>query len=85
MKSPDKIIVVDRFPCRINCSPCWLALARKRPPLYDPYFLTPVLDKFVRALPYTFRDSKAHVETSVRLEITGEAGGVWFVYRTEEA
>jgi uncharacterized protein (TIGR03083 family) len=82
-------------------APIWFDLAREfterwhhqqqirdatgRPPLYDPYFLSPVLDTFVRALPYTFRDSKAPVGTSVRLEITGEAGGVWFVYRAEEA
>jgi uncharacterized protein (TIGR03083 family) len=82
-------------------APVWFDLAREfterwhhqqqirdatgRPPLYDPYFLSPVLDTFVRALPYAFRNSMAPAGTSVRLEIAGEAGGVWFVYKAEEA
>lgn len=81
-------------------APVWFDLAREfterwhhqqqirdatgRPPLYDPYFLAPVLDTFVRALPYAFRHASAPTGASVRLEISGEAGGVWFVYRTEE-
>jgi uncharacterized protein (TIGR03083 family) len=59
--------------------------ATGRPPLYDPYFLSPVLDTFVRALPHSFRNTPAPVGTSVRFEISGEAGGVWFVYKAEEA
>jgi uncharacterized protein (TIGR03083 family) len=82
-------------------APIWFDLAREfterwhhqqqirdatgQPPLYDPYFLSPVLDTFVRALPYAFRNSQAPVGTSVRFEIAGEAGGTWFVYRGEEA
>jgi len=82
-------------------APVWFDLAREfterwhhqqqirdatgRPPLYDPYFLSPVLDTFVRALPYAFRNATAPGGTSVRFEISGEAGGVWFVYKAEEA
>jgi uncharacterized protein (TIGR03083 family) len=82
-------------------APVWFDLAREfterwhhqqqirdatgRPPLYDPYFLSPVLDTFVRALPYAFRRAMAPAGTSVRFEISGEAGGVWFVYKAEEA
>src|SRR5271166_5695519 len=56
-------------------APVWLDLAREfterwhhqqqirdatgRPPLYDPRFLAPVLDAFVRALPHTFREVAA--------------------------
>jgi uncharacterized protein (TIGR03083 family) len=58
--------------------------ATGRPPLYDPYFLGPVLDTFVRALPYSFRHLTAPAETVVRFEISGEAGGVWFLHRTQE-
>ena len=80
-------------------APVWLDLAREfterwhhqqqirdatgRPPLYDPYFLTPVLDTFVRALPYAFRNATAPAETSVRFEISGAAGGIWYVYKTD--
>jgi uncharacterized protein (TIGR03083 family) len=59
--------------------------ATDRPPLYDPYFLSPVLDTFVRALPYNFRHAVATAGTVVRFEISGAAGGVWFLHRTEKA
>ncbi len=82
-------------------APVWFDLAREfterwhhqqqirdatgRPPLYDPYFLAPVLDTFVRALPYAFRDLQAPHGTVVRLQITGDAGGIWYVYKSEAA
>jgi uncharacterized protein (TIGR03083 family) len=56
--------------------------ATGRPPLYDPYFLSPVLDTFVRALPHNFRHTSAPEGTVVRLEISGDAGGNWFLVRT---
>lgn len=59
--------------------------ATGHPPLYDPYFLSPVLDAFVRALPYAYRNAVAPAGTCVRFEISGEAGGVWFVSRDKEA
>jgi uncharacterized protein (TIGR03083 family) len=81
-------------------APVWFDLAREfterwhhqqqirdatgRPPLYDPYFLSPVLDTFVRALPYTYRQVVAPAGTSVRFEISGEAGGIWFLSKVEE-
>jgi uncharacterized protein (TIGR03083 family) len=80
-------------------APVWFDLAREfterwhhqqqirdatgRPPLYDPYFLAPVLDTFVRALPYAFREASAPRGTAVRFQISGEAGGVWCVYKSE--
>jgi uncharacterized protein (TIGR03083 family) len=82
-------------------APVWFDLAREfterwhhqqqirdatgRPPLYNPYFLSPVLDTFVRALPHAFRNALAPAGTSVRFEISGDAGGVWFLHRAEEA
>lgn len=82
-------------------APVWFDLAREfterwhhqqqirdatvRPPLYDPYFLSPVLDTFVRALPYAYRNTMALAGTCVRFEISGEAGGIWFVSKGEEA
>jgi uncharacterized protein (TIGR03083 family) len=53
-------------------------------PLYDPYFLSPVLDTFVRALPHNFGQTTAPAGTVARFEISGEAGGVWFVCKTRE-
>lgn len=54
-------------------------------PLYDPYFLSPVLDTFVRALPHNFRLTTAPAGSAVRFEISGEAGVVWFLYKMEPA
>lgn len=56
--------------------------ATGQPPLYDPYFLSPVLDTFVRALPHSFRHASAPEGTVVRLEISGDAGSSWFLVRT---
>ena len=58
--------------------------ATGRPPLYDPYFLSPVLDTFVRALPHNFRHTMAPAGTVVRFEISGDAGGVWFLQKEEK-
>jgi len=57
--------------------------ATGRPPLYDPYFLAPVLATFVRALPHSLRHTMAPLDTVIQLEIPGPAGGVWCVRRTE--
>jgi hypothetical protein len=59
--------------------------ATGNPPLYDPYFLSPVLDTFVRALPHSFRHASAPEGTVVRFEISGEAGGVWFLVKAGHA
>jgi hypothetical protein len=58
--------------------------AAEKPPMYDPYYLSPVLDTFVRALPYSFRDVSAAEGTVVRCEISGNAGGVWFVVKSRQ-
>jgi uncharacterized protein (TIGR03083 family) len=58
--------------------------ATGRSPLYDPYFLSPVLATFVRALPHNFRHTMAPTGSVVRFEISGDAGGVWFLGREEE-
>jgi hypothetical protein len=81
-----------------DAAPVWFDLAREfterwhhqqqirdatgKAPLYDRYFLAPVLDTFVRALPYSFRQVSVPDGTVLRLEISGGAGGVWFLVRT---
>lgn len=47
--------------------------ATGRPPLFDPY-LAPVLDTFLRALPYTYRDVGGG---PLVVRITNEGEGVW--------
>jgi uncharacterized protein (TIGR03083 family) len=80
-----------------EAAPVWLDLAREfterwhhqqhirdavaRPGATEPRLLAPVLDAFVRALPYTYRDVAAEPDTTVVLTIEGEAGGSWYLRR----
>ncbi len=78
-------------------APVWLDIAREyterwlhqqqirdavdKPGLKERAFFAPVLETFIRALPHTYRDVQASDGTSIRLIITGEAGGVWTLLR----
>ena len=55
--------------------------ATGRPLFDDRRLFAPLLETFVRALPYTYRDSDAPDGTHVRLEISGAAGGAWSLLR----
>lgn len=50
-------------------------------PLTGREWLHPVLDLFVRALPFTFRDTPAAESSTVRVAIEGPAGGDWTLCR----
>ena len=78
-------------------APVWLDVAREyterwhhqqqirdavgKPGLKECRYFAPVLDAFVRALPWTYRDVAAPEGTSVQLTISGEAGGAWCLRR----
>ena len=51
-----------------------------RPPLYDPRFLRPVIDTFMRALPFTYRHSAAPFGTEVVVWVDDDA---WTIVRNE--
>ena len=53
--------------------------------LSDPAWLHPALDIFVRVLPFTYRTVPADPGATLRLEISGPAGGVWTLARGEES
>ena len=53
--------------------------ATKRPPLYETRFFAPVIQTFVRALPYTYRSVEAPPGTAVRFSVH-EVGG-WTIVR----
>jgi uncharacterized protein (TIGR03083 family) len=59
--------------------------ATGRPAVYTPHLFAPVLDTFIRALPYSFRDTPAAEGTVVIIEITGDAGGSWFLEKGKNA
>ena len=58
-----------------------IRLALDRPGLFGRELYHPVLDCFMRALPYSFRDLDAPDGAHVAVEVTGEAGGIWRLYR----
>lgn len=61
-----------------------IRMAVGRPGIMTPELFHPVLDCFVRGLPYLFRDVDAPVGTAVLLEISGECGGRWVMARATE-
>ena len=60
-----------------------IRLATNRPGIMTPELYHPVLDCFVRGLPYLYRDVNAAVGTVLLLEISGECGGKWFLSRDQ--
>lgn len=42
----------------------------------------PCIDTFMRALPYAYSKLEAAIGTLVKVEVTGEGGGVWFLEKT---
>jgi hypothetical protein len=54
-----------------------------RPLLTSRKWLHPVLDTFLRALPYTYRSIEADDGTQVAVHIDGEAGGDWCLLRQD--
>lgn len=54
-------------------------------PLTTKKWLHPTLDIFVRALPFTYRELESEIGTAVRIEIQGEAGGVWTLRRLPDS
>jgi len=81
-------------------APVWLDLAREfterwyhqqqirdavsRPGLKQPVYFAPVLDAFVRALPYTLQDTNMPVGTQLKLTITGDSGLSWTALRADD-
>jgi uncharacterized protein (TIGR03083 family) len=58
-----------------------IRLAVDRPGIMTPELYHPVLDCFMRGLPHAYRDVVRNPGTLLRVDITGECGGTWFLYR----
>ena len=54
-----------------------IRLATDRPGIMTSELYKPVLDCFVRGLPYAYRHTNAPAATSILLKISGECGGKW--------
>jgi uncharacterized protein (TIGR03083 family) len=76
-------------------APVWLDTAREyterwvhqqqirdavnKPGLKEKRFFHPVIDTFVRALPYTYKDIPVDDATVLKFAVIGEAGDVWYL------
>ena len=58
-----------------------IRLAIDRPGIMTRELYYPVLDCFMRALPFKYRDKPGPAGTHVRINVSGECGGSWYLYR----
>lgn len=59
--------------------------ATNRPGIMTPELYHPVLDCFVRGLPHAYREADAAHGAVVQLEIAGDCGGTWLLFRGDRA
>jgi len=62
-----------------------IRVAVNRPGISSRELYFPVLDTFMRGMPHAFRSVEAREGTVVEIQITGEAGGSWFVERASSS
>jgi uncharacterized protein (TIGR03083 family) len=62
-----------------------IRLAVDKPGIMTRELYHPVLDCFLRALPFTYRDVSAKPGALVQINVSGECGGSWYLYRDEQA
>jgi uncharacterized protein (TIGR03083 family) len=62
-----------------------IRLAVNKPGIMTRELYYPVLDCFLRALPFTYRSVSAKSRTYVQINVSGECGGSWYLSRTEQA
>ena len=58
-----------------------IRLAANKPGIMTREFYFPVLDCFLRALPYSYRNVPANPGTLAQFNISGECGGSWYLFR----
>src|SRR5882757_563627 len=61
-----------------------IRLAVEKPEIMTREFYFPVLDCFLRALPYAYRNVSGKSGTLAQFNISGECGGSWFLFRENE-
>ena len=58
-----------------------IRLAVERPGIMTPELYHPVLDCFLRGLPYVYREVPAAIGTVLEFHFSGDCGGDWWLYR----
>jgi uncharacterized protein (TIGR03083 family) len=59
-----------------------MRMATNRPGIMIPELYRPVLDCFLRGLPFLYRNVDAPPETAVLVEVSGDCGGKWLLGRS---
>ena len=62
-----------------------IRLAVNKPGIMIREFYFPVLDCFLRALPFAYRTVSAKPGTCVQINVSGDCGGSWYLYHAEES
>jgi hypothetical protein len=62
-----------------------IRLAVNKPGIMTRELYHPVLDCFLRALPFRYRNVSAKPGTLVKINVAGECGGSWYLYRSEDS
>jgi hypothetical protein len=58
-----------------------IRLAVNQPGLFTHTLYYPLLDTFMRALPYAYRHTEADTGSLLKFTVTGEGGGNWYLWR----
>ena len=61
-----------------------IRLATGRPGIMNRSLCYPVLDTFLRGLPYTFRDVAASAGDALLIEVSGDCGGLWCLVKSQD-
>lgn len=62
-----------------------LATGKAEPGIMTREFYHPVLDCFMRALPFHYRTISRPPATSVHFQVAGDCGGSWYLYRSQHS
>jgi len=62
-----------------------IRLAVNKPGIMTREFYYPVLDCFLRGLPYTYREVQAQEGTQLQFNVSGECGGSWYLIKRDGA
>jgi uncharacterized protein (TIGR03083 family) len=61
-----------------------IRVATNRPGIMTRELYYPVLDTFMRALPFTYRDQPGKPDTHLRFNVSGACGGSWFLHHNAD-
>jgi hypothetical protein len=61
-----------------------IRLAINRPGISDKKLFKPVIEIFMRGLPYAYRNMNSEGDTSLKIDISGNGGGIWYLQKSQK-